>query len=774
MNSLGNFSNSGHPLQFISKAHSARRALQDASRFWLYLPAYLALLIALGAACRALAHFITNSDVTVYLWAMLIVNIAVSIGVQCGTPAITQWSVRGRILLFALLPVSAFLFNITIIVPMAAEAEFNATISLIVGWMALLCILLIGMRYGSNAAGEQRIPLAAPLVPALSLFGLLNSLSVDTIVQICFVIFVAAALYLIAYERMLSRVLKSNQILASEYSGLQPLRAKRNPFFKLSRPAIGRAAAGYFVACSLWFAAFIGGGALFYYPVEAYLPRIMASPLNVARSASASLLDWRGSSSTVELRGGDYPLSDREIMKVEVYRGQGAIPSLWRGRTYEIYSDSRWIEDPQIEVMPIRIRRGTMVEISEALRQTRSEKKPSADFGKLIHAISPRLVQFSTIEAFVESQRFSGSRLYFPGELTAIQGVTQLQATSAGTYTAASHYTAPPRLLRTTVKNAQLSALRSAPGLSLPDLQRWRGDATQAFSLRIDAGLKEQLAPIIAQIKQDALSTPRGRFDTPLSKAEAIGNYLLRTCTYSLSAPLVPSNQDAIVFFLTQSKTGACDMFASSMAMLLRAVDVPARLATGYIKPEEITESSNLPDALSFVVRERDAHAWVEYYVPGAGWLNTDPTAGTRTTELPVESQIAGILHLPNLHLDFKTLWLPTLGLLLIATGLLWTFFDFSSGKNKALLTAEEVERARVVEIYEQAVALLSRHVPRARHQTPLEYEAQVQSAPIAVPAKQEFSALTYLLMSARYRHAPPAMNHQELQACLTRLRQAL
>ena len=159
---------------FSEKAQSARLALQNSARLWLYLPAYISLLVALGAACRALAHFITNNDVTVYLWATLILNSAVSIGVQCGSDKVRLWSSRIRVLFLVLLPISALLFNATVLAPLEAEAEINATVSLLVGWAALLSVLLIGMRYSKNARGAQRVPLSAPLVPALSLFGFLN------------------------------------------------------------------------------------------------------------------------------------------------------------------------------------------------------------------------------------------------------------------------------------------------------------------------------------------------------------------------------------------------------------------------------------------------------------------------------------------------------------------------------------------------------------------------------------------------------------------------
>jgi transglutaminase-like putative cysteine protease len=239
--------------------------------------------------------------------------------------------------------------------------------------------------------------------------------------------------------------------------------------------------------------------------------------------------------------------------------------------------------------------------------------------------------------------------------------------------------------------------------------------------------------------------------------------------------------------------------------LLLRAMDVPARLATGYIEPEELTEghvttggstlgnrmmdsydadsvregfasrrANARTSAMSFSLREKDAHAWVEYFIPGAGWMTYDPTAGTRTTELPIEDQIASFLSLPSLQFKWSTLWLPLCGLLLVVTGVAWSMYDYRQRQNFVPQTATDLTRAHIVAAYNQAVRLLRRHVPPATHLTPREYEAAVSSAPIPQPAKQEFSALTYLLIAARYSDDPPAMSRPDLDASIARLHRAL
>ncbi len=85
---------------------------------------------------------------------------------------------------------------------------------------------------------------------------------------------------------------------------------------------------------------------------------------------------------------------------------------------------------------------------------------------------------------------------------------------------------------------------------------------------------------------------------------------------------------DVVDDFLFDSKAGWCEQIATATVMLLRANGIPARLATGYLP------STTLPDG-TFSVLGRDAHAWVEYYVPGYGWAERDPTRVVPIGKLP-------------------------------------------------------------------------------------------------------------------------------------------
>jgi transglutaminase-like putative cysteine protease len=109
---------------------------------------------------------------------------------------------------------------------------------------------------------------------------------------------------------------------------------------------------------------------------------------------------------------------------------------------------------------------------------------------------------------------------------------------------------------------------------------------------------------------------------TTEAKVSAIENYLRTHEVYRLDSPVPARNKDAVDDFLFVSHEGFCEHFASAEAVLLRAVDVPARLVTGFAYGEN--------DGARRVFRGADAHAWVEVNVGGDRWIFSDPTAGTR------------------------------------------------------------------------------------------------------------------------------------------------
>ncbi len=114
-------------------------------------------------------------------------------------------------------------------------------------------------------------------------------------------------------------------------------------------------------------------------------------------------------------------------------------------------------------------------------------------------------------------------------------------------------------------------------------------------------------------------SEKTAEFDNDYDRAAAIERYLRDNFRYTLSPPDIDP-QNPIGSFLFTSQAGYCEYFAASMTLMLRTLDIPARLVNGFQ-----TGSYN-PIGEDFIVRGRDAHSWVEVYFPGYGWVCFDPT----------------------------------------------------------------------------------------------------------------------------------------------------
>src|SRR5260370_36233488 len=102
---------------------------------------------------------------------------------------------------------------------------------------------------------------------------------------------------------------------------------------------------------------------------------------------------------------------------------------------------------------------------------------------------------------------------------------------------------------------------------------------------------------------------------TPYDKSKAIESWLRGNVAYNEAMPNPPGNVDLIDWSLFTVKQGYCTYYASAMVIMLRSLHIPARMAAGF------AQGTYDPATQSFVVRERDAHTWVEVYFPGAGWV---------------------------------------------------------------------------------------------------------------------------------------------------------
>jgi hypothetical protein len=160
-----------------------------------------------------------------------------------------------------------------------------------------------------------------------------------------------------------------------------------------------------------------------------------------------------------------------------------------------------------------------------------------------------------------------------------------------------------------------------------PGEQRYQGSAGRPAEVYLQ--LPEQNKAVVALARQICAGTR-----TPEEKVHRVIAYLQRNFTYSLN-PKRDKRFLPLEDFLLHSREGYCEHFATAAAILLRGTGVPTRLVSGFLHGEWNSLGRY------FMVRQRDAHTWIEAYLPDKGWVPFDPTPVAQAEALvPVMSSL--------------------------------------------------------------------------------------------------------------------------------------
>ncbi|HXJ81870.1 MAG TPA: DUF3488 and transglutaminase-like domain-containing protein [Candidatus Methylomirabilis sp.] len=122
------------------------------------------------------------------------------------------------------------------------------------------------------------------------------------------------------------------------------------------------------------------------------------------------------------------------------------------------------------------------------------------------------------------------------------------------------------------------------------------------------------LSPRVERLAREVTTSSRN----PYEAATRLNAYLSTRYRYALAKP--ETSRDPLEEFLFTRRSGNCEYFAAALAVMLRSLDVPARVVGGFQRGEWN------PYGRYFMVRFSDAHAWVEAYFDGPGWVTFDPS----------------------------------------------------------------------------------------------------------------------------------------------------
>ncbi len=125
----------------------------------------------------------------------------------------------------------------------------------------------------------------------------------------------------------------------------------------------------------------------------------------------------------------------------------------------------------------------------------------------------------------------------------------------------------------------------------------------------------------------------------PYQAVHRIQDYLRRNYAYRQN---VPDHPDPLPAFLSQDRAGYCQQFSGAMALMLRMLGIPSRVATGFAPGGRDPERNN------FLVDDTDAHDWVEVFFPSVGWVTFDPTPPAAPAATQLDDNALGVTKSPT------------------------------------------------------------------------------------------------------------------------------
>jgi len=408
-----------------------------------------------------------------------------------------------------------------------------------------------------------------------------------------------------------------------------------------------------------------------------------------------------------------------------VMRVRATQPAYWRGLAFDTYTGRGWrMADPAVD--------------ESGSDQLRIVPRLSPD--ESWPAGSEQVIQTFYVEADQPNVIFAAYRpfeVFFPTGTIGVDRYAGLRSPlpldSGMIYSVISRIPAPPAAL----------------------LARGHGEIPVSIRTRY-----LQVPEIPARVRRLAAELTAG-VESPYQKAVAIRNYLQDGFRYTLQAPPLPTGSDAVDEFLFVTRQGSCEAFASALAVLLRAAGAPARFVTGYA-PGTYNVFTGYYD-----VRNSDAHAWVEVFQPGTGWIGIEATPGFASAEdlarqpegqwlardvtLWVAGVVAGIIRTPMGRFPAQ---LPAVALAVAALTL-----AVCAGRVR-IRPGAQVSGGVVETVYADMLRTLARRgYLRAPAMTPGEFAA-------SLPAAVQPAALLLTRIFETYRYGHHMGDAQQQAAC--------
>ena len=295
-----------------------------------------------------------------------------------------------------------------------------------------------------------------------------------------------------------------------------------------------------------------------------------------------------------------------------VFKVQASPRSLyWRATTLDLFTGTRWVEYRQPERAELFDNRLDLTQndplAPSAARDPTTWKKAQFEIAALAddHLVAPSVpVGYEPV--------FSGADFYQGGSGTLSGQLERGQRYAAWSYS--PHPTAA-QLAATghDYSQAALPYLEVYPSVAAPTFGTPEREAVMSRFFAAYPNYK----PLYSQARRVV-----GKARSPYAAVLALESWLRGTggFTYTQHPPL--ARAEPLLDFVVRTKRGYCQHFAGAMALMLRYLGIPARVAEGF------TSGVYDPQSKTWTVTDHDAHAWVEVWFERYGWLPFDPTPG--------------------------------------------------------------------------------------------------------------------------------------------------
>ncbi|GGE35796.1 hypothetical protein GCM10011391_13210 [Pullulanibacillus camelliae] len=292
--------------------------------------------------------------------------------------------------------------------------------------------------------------------------------------------------------------------------------------------------------------------------------------------------------------GGSFLMDDTPVFYTE-----GEYNHYWRIGSKNVYTGKGWVNRPQGQV--------------QTVDADHLDRSPVLDLYEQNTKVSSATDKVETL-----SNNFP--QLIYGGEVNAIEGKSRNRVSlqlNDSTGKLEPMYHGRHVTLRKYTINYQY------PSFSINRLSEVIGNQGDPKEIKQqDLQLPAELPNRVRKLAIKLTKNESNRYD----KVQALLNYLQSdTFTYQIDGVPRPSGQtDYVDQFLFETHFGYCDNFSTAMTVLLRAAGIPARWVKGftqgtYDKAVDLTH-------YKYVVKNSDAHSWVEVYFPNSGWVPFEPT----------------------------------------------------------------------------------------------------------------------------------------------------